>query len=57
MCFFNLKFLVKKIRNSNNEYCLITNSNFVVLINQKIWNISNDHNIYFDMKYPPMNIS
>jgi hypothetical protein len=39
------------------KYCLFTNSDFVVLVKQKIWNINNKHNICLDMwLYLHMNI-
>jgi hypothetical protein len=58
-CYWILEFQIYfKVCINSRKYCLFTNSNFVVLVNQIIWNINNKHNVCLDMQlYLCMNIS
>jgi hypothetical protein len=47
---FNLKFALI-------QYCFFTNSKFVVLVKQRMWNNNNKQNIFLDMQYLHMNSS
>ncbi len=55
--FLNFQVYFKVCINSH-KYCLFTNSKFVVLVKQRIWNINNKHGVCLDMQlYLHMNIS